>query len=173
LHKEALVTDIITAANGERPPSTDPRDEARIRQIALSIPTNIDIGQLGAVAPHLDDPIIVDYGRGEPQVCMPDDLIRIWRGVISGFDATWHELTDLQVIVAGNTASVTSKIDRRHWIDARVFRSIGRYELRVVRRDGSWRVSHLGIVSTEESGDPGLAAEAHARAAALARAHSS
>jgi hypothetical protein len=170
----ALVSAVLLAAGAAAPAlAADPREEARVRQTVLAIPTNIDLRNFEAVEPLFADRIVVDYTSlwgGEPQTQSPRELMTAWRGIVPGFDATWHEITDLQVQVNGETATANSKVDGRHWLGQRVWRPIGRYDFRLTKADGRWRVTHMKLTVTREEGDRALVQEAQARAASRAGA---
>lgn len=148
--------------------AADPRDEARVRQIALGIPTNVDLRNFDAIEPLFADPVVIDYTSlwgGEPQTMRPAELMTAWRGIVPGFDATWHEISDLQVKVTGDRASATSRVDGRHWLGEQVWRPIGRYDFEFVRQGGAWKVTRMTLTVTEEQGDRKLVDQARARAA--------
>lgn len=147
--------------------SVDPRDEARVRQTVLAIPTNVDIRRFDAVAPLFADEVVIDYTSlwgGEPQTMAPDELMTAWSGIVPGFDATWHEISDLKVQVAGETATASSRLDARHWIGERTWRLIGRYDFQLRRQRGQWRVTRMTLTVTQELGDRALVDLARARA---------
>jgi hypothetical protein len=158
----ALVVGVAQAAE-----TPDPREAARVRQTILAISTNSDLGAFDAVAPLFAETVVVDYTSlwgGEPQDFTPDALMGAWKGVLPGFDATWHEIGDLTISVQGETAVVASTIDARHWIGARTWRLIGRYTFELRKVDRRWRVTRMTLVVTEERGDRVLATEARVRA---------
>lgn len=143
-------------------------DAARARQTILAIPTNLDLRRFDAVAASFADRVVIDYTSlwgGEPQTFTPDELMTAWRGVVLGFDATWHELSDIQVQVAGDSATATANVDGRHWIGEQTWRPIGRYDFRLARQEGAWRVTHMTLTVTDEQGDRALVDLARSRAA--------
>ena len=146
--------------------SADPRDEARVRQTVLAIPTNCDLRAFDAVQPLFADEAVIDYTSlwgGRPETTTPEALMIAWRGVLPGFDATWHEIGDLRVSVAGDQARATSTVDARHWIGERTWRVKGRYAFALRKIDGRWRVTRMTLTVTEEEGDRGLVERATQR----------
>jgi hypothetical protein len=151
------------------PVAADPREEARVRQTVLAIPTNIDIGAFETVSPLFAERVVVDYTSlwgGEPQSMTPAELMSSWRGIVPGFDATWHEIGPIAVALSGSEATATTTVDGRHWIGGRVWRPIGRYDFNLTKVDGRWRVSGMTLTVTEEQGDRALVDIARERAAA-------
>lgn len=158
---------VLGAAAAPDASAADPREEARVRQTVLAIPTNIDIRRFDAVEPLFADRVVIDYTSlwgGEPQTMTPAELMASWRGIVPGFDATWHEISDLQVGVNGDAARATSKVDGRHWLDGRVWRPVGRYDFQLAKQQGAWKVTRMTLTVTEEQGDRALVTEAQARA---------
>jgi hypothetical protein len=170
--KAALLTAALTLSLA-LPAAADPREEARVRQTVLSIPTNIDMRNFEAVEPLFADPVVIDYTSlwgGEPASQTPRELMTAWRGIVPGFDATWHEISDLKVQVSGDTATASSNVDGRHWLGEKVWRPIGRYDFKLAKQQGRWRVTHMTLTVTREEGDRALVQQAQARAAATSPA---
>jgi hypothetical protein len=94
-----------------------------------------------------------------------EELIAAWRGLVPGFDATWHELGDISVDVQGGRARASCAVAARHWIGSELWLPKGRYEFELVRED-AWRIASMRLVMSEELGDRGLVARAQARLAA-------
>ena len=113
--------------------------------------------------------IVIDYTSlwgGEPATMTPADLMTAWRGIVPGFDATWHELGPVSVTLEGDTATATAFVDGRHWIGEDLWRPVGNYIWDVSEINGEWKVTRMVFQMTEEIGDRGLAAQAMERAAA-------
>ena len=87
-----------------------------------------------------------------------------WRGLVPGFDATRHELRDVEARVDGETATATALVDGRHWIGDALWRPIGLYRWTLRRIEDGWRVTAMTFVMTQEIGDRGLVAVAAERA---------
>ena len=95
----------------------------------------------------------------------PAALMEGWRGIVPGFDATWHQLGPVDVTITGDTATASAAVDARHWIGEKVWRPVGIYHWDLSRMDGEWRVTRMVFDMTNEIGDRALAQEAMARAA--------
>jgi ketosteroid isomerase-like protein len=150
-------------------PAADPRDAARVRQTVLAVPVNADLGAFDALQPLFADPVVVDYVSlwgGEPQALTPAGLLEAWCSVLPGFDATWHEVGDVQVSIAGDQARAQAAVDARHWLGAETWRIVGRYAFELTRAgDGRWRITHMTLTVTDEQGDRALVEQARARLA--------
>lgn len=157
-------------AAGPASAAADPREEARVRQTVLAIPTNIDLRNFEAVAPLFASPVVIDYTSlwgGKPAAMTPAELMTSWQGIVPGFDATWHEISNLRVQVNGWTATASSDVDGRHWLGERTWRPIGRYEFRLAKQGEQWKVTHMTFLMTREEGERALVQEAQARARTL------
>ncbi|MEO0958079.1 MAG: nuclear transport factor 2 family protein [Pseudomonadota bacterium] len=156
----ALAADTLPAAG-------DP-DTARVITIVSSIPLAVDRAAYDLAEAAFAPEIVVDYTSlwgGEPATMSPAALMDAWRGIVPGFDATWHELGPVTVEIEGDRATATAFVDGRHWIGNRLWRPVGDYHWDLVRIDGEWRVTRMEFAMTEEIGDRALAAEATERAA--------
>jgi hypothetical protein len=150
----------------------DAAGEAQVRQAVLALITNVDVRELDAAERRLAPQVRVDYTSlwgGQALLSTPEDVVDGWRSVILGFDATWHELGQIDVLINGATATAECDVDARHWLDGLVWRVRGRYRFRLQLMDG-WRVTAMALELAEETGDRRLVERATARAAAGERA---
>ena len=153
-------------AGNALPPAGDPV-EAQIRTLVSSIPVAVDRAAYDLAEAAFAPEVVIDYTSlwgGEPAAMTPAALMDAWRGIVPGFDATWHELGPVTVTVDGNSATAHAFVDGRHWIGDRLWRPIGNYHWDVERIEGDWRVTRMEFELTEERGDRALATEAMERA---------
>jgi hypothetical protein len=142
-------------------------DQARIIATVSSIPLAVDLARYDLAEAAFADRIVVDYTSlwgGTPNAMTPAELMTAWRGIVPGFDATWHELSDVRATVAGDTATATAFVDGRHWIGEKLWRPVGTYAWSLEKRDGHWKVTSMTFTLKQEIGDRALATEAQARA---------
>ena len=159
----ALATPALAA--DQLPPAGNPI-EAQIRTLVASIPLAVDRAAYDLAEAAFAPEIVIDYTSlwgGEPTTMTPSALMNAWRGIVPGFDATWHELGPVTVTINGDTASAHAFVDGRHWIGERLWRPVGNYHWDVERIDGTWRVTRMEFEMTEEIGDRALVAEAMER----------
>ena len=148
------------------PPAGDP-EGAKVIAVVASIPLAVDLGRYDLAEDAFASEIVIDYTSlwgGEPQRTTPAALIEAWRGLVPGFDATRHELSDIEVQVDADAAEATARVDGRHWIGEALWRPIGVYRWTLSKLDGKWKVTAMTFVMTEEIGDRGLVAVAQKRA---------
>jgi hypothetical protein len=150
------------------PPAGDP-DVSRVIQLVSSIPLAVDLANYDLAQAAFAPSIVVDYTSlwgGAPQTMTPAELMTGWRGIVPGFDATFHELSDVRATISGSRAIATAHVDGRHWIGDRLWRPVGTYHWDLEKIDGRWRVTRMVFAMTQEIGDRALAAEAMERAKA-------
>ncbi|MBO9450677.1 nuclear transport factor 2 family protein [Tropicibacter sp. R16_0] len=141
--------------------------EGKIRTLVSSIPLAVDRAAYGLAQRAFAPEVVIDYTSlwgGEPATMTPADLMTAWKGIVPGFDATWHELGPVTVTVDGDMATAEAFVDARHWIGDDLWRPIGSYYWDVERVDNEWRVTRMEFDMTQELGDRGLAAQAMERA---------
>lgn len=135
--------------------------------LVSSIPLAVDLARYDLAETAFAPKIVIDYTSlwgGEPQTMTPGELMDAWRGIVPGFDATWHELGPVDARIDGDTATAEAAVDGRHWLDGQIWRPIGRYHWELSRIDGAWKVTRMTLALERELGDRGLAAQAMERA---------
>jgi hypothetical protein len=168
MKKHLIALAIGFAPIGTVSAATPDIETARITQLVSSIPLAVDLANYDLAQAAFAPTVTIDYTSlwgGTPQTMTPEALMAGWRGIVPGFDATFHELSDVQVSVTGDTAVATAKVDGRHWIGTQVWRPIGTYRWSVERQAGVWKVTTMTFTMTQEIGDRALAQQAMARAA--------
>ena len=147
-------------------PAGDP-ESAKVIALVSSIPLAVDLARYDLAEAAFAPEVAIDYTSlwgGEAQRTTPDALMDAWRGLVPGFDATRHELKDVEAQVDGDRATATAFVDARHWIGGALWRPIGAYRWMLSRIDGRWRVTAMTFAMTREVGDRGLVAIAAERA---------
>lgn len=143
-------------------------ETARVISIVSSIPLAVDLAAYDLAEQAFAPSIVIDYTSlwgGEPQTMTPQDLMDAWRGIVPGFTATWHELSNVQAVVTGDRAQASAFVDGRHWLDEALWRPVGHYLWELERRNGRWMVTSMTFQMTEEFGDRTLAQRAMERVA--------
>jgi hypothetical protein len=144
-------------------------DIGRIVSVVSSIPLAVDLARYDLAEAAFAPRIVIDYTSlwgGQPATMTPAELMTAWRGIVPGFDATFHELSNVRATVNGDRATATAFVDGRHWIGERLWRPVGDYHWTLERIGGEWKVTSMTFAMTREIGDRDVAAEASRRAAA-------
>jgi hypothetical protein len=116
------------------------------------------------------DKVVLDYtslNGGEPATLTPEQIVGAWSGVLGGFDATQHMVTNHLVTVEGGTAVCTASFQATHRL-ANPFGSPlwtlgGAYRFDLVRAGDSWKISGVVMTATWADGNKELMALAAAR----------
>lgn len=148
------------------PPAGTP-NEARIITLVSSIPLAVDRAAYDLAEAAFAPEVVIDYTSlwgGAPATLSPAALVESWRGIVPGFDATWHELGPVSVTIDGASAQAHAFVDARHWIDDRIWRPVGHYHWDLQWSDAGWQVTRMEFEMTQELGDRALATEAMDRA---------
>jgi hypothetical protein len=149
-------------------PAGDP-ETARIISLVSSITLGVDLNRYDIAEAAFAPSILVDYTSlwgGEALQTTPAALTESWRGLVPGFDATRHELSNIEVQIEDATAVATAFVDARHWLDGDLWRPIGAYRWTLEQIAGRWAVTSMTLIMAEEIGDRGLVAKATERAKA-------
>jgi hypothetical protein len=149
-------------------PAGDP-ETARVITLVSSIPMAVDLAAYDLAEAAFAPEIVIDYTSlwgGLPQTMTPAELMAGWRGIVPGFDATWHELKNVEAQVQGDAARATADVDGRHWIGPELWRPVGRYDWTLAKIGGRWKVTKMVFQMTQEIGSRELASKAQERAKA-------
>lgn len=141
-------------------------DVEAIRRVCAAIPADVDAGRFDGRG--FAESVVVDYTSlwgGEAQEMERGALMAAWRGLVPGFDRTWHELGDVEVLLEGDRATASAKVDARHWIGEEVWRPAGTYRWELRRAGAGWEVTTMTLLLESEEGDRGLVERAAARVA--------
>jgi hypothetical protein len=150
----------VPASARDLGPVGDP-ETSRVISVVSSIPLAVDLAAYDLAERAFANPVVVDYTSlwgGQPNTMTPAELMTAWRGIVPGFTATWHELSDVRASVNGERARATAFVDGRHWLDGQLWRPVGTYEWDLVKRDGRWQVTRMAFKMTQEIGDRAVAA---------------
>lgn len=168
LGKTLRTTNENEAAGASLAPVGDP-DSSRIVSVVSSSPLVVDLARYDLAEAAFAPKIVIDYTSlwgGDPKTMTPGELMTAWRGIVPGFDATWHELSNVQVERNGDRAVATAFVDERHCIGTQLWRPIGNYVWDLEKRDGRWLVTKMVFQMTQEIGDRAVATQAMERAKA-------
>jgi hypothetical protein len=138
-------------------------DRVVIAEAVAGIGLYADLREWNRVKSYFAANVMTDYTSlfgGEIATSDRDALVAQWQGVLPGFDATQHLITNIVVEGAGNDAIARSHVRATHWIDARFWTVGASYLHRLVRTPEGWRVSAIAIHRLYEEGDRAVLAAA-------------
>ncbi|UVC12800.1 nuclear transport factor 2 family protein [Mesorhizobium onobrychidis] len=146
-------------------------DRNAIAEAVAGVGLYADLREWNRVKSCLAARVTTDYTSlfgGEVATSDRDALIARWQGLLPGFDATQHLITNIVVEGAGNDAIARSHVRATHWIDTRFWTVGASYLHRLVRTPEGWRVSAIAIRRLYEEGDRAVLAAAADRVNAAA-----
>ena len=142
-------------------------EASKVISVVSSITMAIDLAAYDLAERAFAPKVVIDYTSlwgGTPNTMTPAELMTAWRGIVPGFDATWHELSRVTAQVAGNKANATAFVDGRHWLGDKLWRPVGNYEWDLEKQGGQWKVTRMAFKMTQEIGDRAVASMAMERA---------
>ncbi len=142
-------------------------EASKVISVVSSIPLAVDLAAYDMAEKAFAPKIVIDYTSlwgGSPNTMTPKELMTAWRGIVPGFDATWHELSRVTAQVNGNKATAGAFVDGRHWIGDKLWRPVGNYEWELEKQGGQWKVTRMAFKMTQEIGDRAVAGLAMERA---------
>jgi len=141
-------------------------DVANIETVIQSVATLADRHEFEALEKLFAPEVKVDYTSafgGEPELKSPQALMTAWAGLLPGFDATRHMLSNIKADINGGKASATADVVADHYIAGKHWQISGSYQYRLMNDDGHWLVTEMVFVAGPETGSRdvlGLATEA-------------
>lgn len=150
-------------------PTRDAADREAIRAAVLAIATGADRRDWEAVRSAFAPAVVLDYGH--PETLAPAQVVARWQPLLEAFDATQHQLRDVDIRLAGDRATVVSHFLATHTLAGAgeggdVWSLEGRYEHTLARgADGRWTVTGMRMIPGASTGNTALVELAKARAA--------
>jgi hypothetical protein len=116
-----------------------------------------------ALAGVFADKVLLDYtslNGGEPVVLTPEQIVSAWAGVLGGFDATQHLITNHLVTVDGAKAVCTAEFQATHYLadphGSPLWTLGGDYRFDLARTAGGWRITGLVMTARWAEGNQHL-----------------
>lgn len=163
--KATLLGALLIIAGADRS-FASPVDEARIAGVISAVAVYADNRDFRPLERFFAPETTIDYTSlwgGEPQRFAPSALMDAWAGLLPGFDATRHELSEIQVKIGDDKATAQARVRATHWLDDRIWAVVGSYDYVLIRTGTSWQVSRMTFRISDERGDRKLVQEAAAR----------
>ncbi|MES0028046.1 MULTISPECIES: nuclear transport factor 2 family protein [unclassified Mesorhizobium] len=168
----AMISAVSTPASSASGDALTVDDRIAIAEAIAGIGLYADLREWDRVRSYFAARVTTDYTSlfgGEVTTSGRDALIAQWQGLLPGFDATQHLITNITVEGAGNDAVARSHVRAAHWIDGRFWTVGGSYLHRLVRTPEGWRVKAISIRRLYEEGDRAVLAAAAGRVKAEAK----
>lgn len=134
-------------------------DRMRIADVITGIGLYADLRQWDTVGTLLADRVTTDYVSvfgGEPTTAPRAGVLDQWRATLGGFDATQHQISNVQISPTDGGATALSHVRAIHLYGGRQWTVGGVYTHELVKADGAWQVTFMGIRMLYEDGDRGV-----------------
>ncbi|MEM7392659.1 MAG: nuclear transport factor 2 family protein, partial [Verrucomicrobiota bacterium] len=144
-------------------------DTLRIKTMVESVAALADADNFEALEKLYADEIEVDYTSltgGEMEVKSAPALMTQWASVLPGFDRTKHELSNIEIALAGNKATATSDVEATHLVNGQRWTVWGHYLFKLEKDENLWRITAHRFTLTDEQGHRDVFAAASANAKA-------
>lgn len=145
---------------------------ARIETVIQSITVCVDLRRFDLLKRFYAAEVEADYSSlwgNEPRRLQRAEIGDAWAGFIPGFDTTRHDVTNVEVELAGPSATATADVRASHWLDGDTWVIDGQYVFELEKGHEDWVVTKWTFLLESESGDRALVDEAEARAKAISR----
>ncbi len=154
---------MIFAATPSHLVNAETADEAAIKTIVESVATLADKGNFESLEKLYAEEVEVDYTSafgGEVELKSPQALMTQWASSLPGFDRTRHEISNIETVINGNTATATADVVADHYLDEMFWQIAGNYEYGLVKEDGQWTVNQMTFIAESEQGSRDIINEA-------------
>lgn len=132
----------------------------------------VDRRDWAAACALMASPFHLDYssfGAGPAADLDPADVLAGWRTLLPGFDATHHQIGNLDIAAEGKTATVACYVTATHVIaeatDGRVWTVVGTYTIPMIRQADGWVLAGCTFHFKYQDGNSDLPAKARERVA--------
>ncbi len=131
------------------------KDEAKVQTIIESVGGLADLGDFDTLQSLYDDEVLLDYASltgQEAALLSSQTLMTQWASVLPGFDVTKHYLSDINVKFDKGHAFVTANVVADHYIGDLYWQVSGKYQYQLIRKDGTWKITHHTFLLKDEKG---------------------
>ena len=164
-----VIAVIMAAPSIAKADSMSPEDRLAIIDAITDVAAGADRHQWPRVRAAFADSVTLDYTSlwgGEAATQSADAVVEQWSGFLPGFDKTLHLVTNHAIVDAsGDTATAEADFQATHSFDEALWILSGHYRYRLVKAAGRWKITHMTMTATHETGDRGLVVKAAERAA--------
>ncbi len=154
---------MMLAVNPANSFNVETPDEAEIKTIIESVANLADRNNFDSLEKLYAEEVKVDYTSafgGEVELKSPQALMTQWASSLPGFDRTRHEISNIETVVNGNTATATADFVANHYLDTMFWQISGSYEYGLVKEDGQWTVNKMTLIAESEQGSRDIIQEA-------------
>ncbi|ANL26960.1 NTF2 domain-containing protein [Rhizobium phaseoli] len=149
--------------------SMKPEDRLAIIDAITDIAAGADRHQWPRVRGAFAEKVTLDYTSlwgGEAVTLSADEVVAQWSNFLPGFDRTLHLVTNHAIVDAsGDTATAEADFQATHSLGKDLWVLSGHYRYGLVKSAEGWKITHMTMAATHETGDRDLVGKAAERAA--------
>lgn len=148
------------SASAPEPVAMKPQDRNRaaVIEVVIQIARGADLHLWNSVRAGFAPQVVLDYGSAE--TLTPSDIVARWQPLLEALDATQHTLSDMEVTINGDKATVRSAFRAVHWLQGAaggdVWTLTGRYEHDLVRQSDGWQITRMKMIPGGSTGNDRL-----------------
>ena len=121
-----------------------------VKDVVTRIFVGTDEGNWQMVEEAFASKVLLDYtslAGGEPTALTPREITDSWKTVLPGFQFTQHTISNFQIAINGNEATVNHYGNAQHYLDVDdeedTWTVIGTYEHHLVRTQQGWKTDRM------------------------------
>ena len=151
----ALGIIMTTISLSAAPAISSEKDEMAIKAIIQSVGTFADTGNFEALEGLYTKKVTMDYtslNGGEEEVKTAKDVMTQWASMLPGFDATRHDVRNIDVDIDGKNAVATADVIASHYINDTLWQVSGNYRYKLQHKDDNWLITAHRFNLEDEKG---------------------
>lgn len=168
LMSSALIISLTAIGNPNALNDDQLRDRYAITDVVNSVGTFADLRQWSQLQQLFAEEVRVDYTSlfgGEVQNIPSKQLMTQWQSVLPGFDATQHLISNHQITIDDDQATVIAYVRATHKLGNRMWVVGGYYVDELVKTDNGWKITAIKYNALYEEGERSLVEQAAAKVA--------
>jgi uncharacterized protein len=139
------------------------KDFQHIQQTVTAIFNGADERNWQKVKYAFSDTVLLDYTSfvgGQPARLSPEQIVNNWKGLLPGFDRTNHAISDFDININGDEATVRNRGFAAHYLKGEQWTVSGTYDFHLVKKGSNWTTDKMVFNFKEQGGNTTLAQKA-------------
>ena len=146
-----ITTSLLIAIGGFSQKAKNMEAEKRkIQETVTGIFVSTDSRDWSGVERNFNETVMLDYtslAGGEPASLTPPQITESWKTVLPGFDHTHHAISNFQIQIEGDKATVKHYGTADHYLPndegGSLWVVVGTYDHQLKKVQGKWRIEQL------------------------------
>ena len=131
------------------------KDEAIVTSIVEGVGTLADLGDFEALQDLYAHEVLLDYSSlngQEATLISSQALMTQWASVLPGFDATKHNVSNIDVQFDRDLANVTANVVADHYVNDLFWQVSGKYRYQLAKQNDQWEIVKHTFILKDEKG---------------------